>query len=223
MIRKILLTFSFSFYTFGPYSQTDTGKMIYFKTLPRLEVIYEQIYQKLDSAIIYNRDCIYAARGKPYYFEIKLYDVENDTIFIDVGSFQYSTSFHSRWVGYFQYKDNLVLVKSWDDFTRFFQETSDTLDLYYKYYHPYMIIDDNPRFEYMSLIYYYENNTFIPKCKYLCMPTSPYYYSVDSVEGILDTWESIASDYDITVKELKSLNKKKRKRSLKSGEVIRVY
>jgi hypothetical protein len=226
MVHKVLLMFVINIHLFTLYGQKDTGKIIYLETLPRLDVINEQIYQVLDSAILYNKDCIYTVRNKPYYFEISLYKKENDTINIHVSSEQYTSVSLFRQlkhIGVFYYKENLVTVRKTSDITSsFFQETSDTVQLYYKDYYPYWGQNIHV-YEFMSLVYKYVNNKFILWHQRLCTGASPYYHRVTRVGGIDDTWESIASRYEITVEELKALNKKRSKKTLKLRDMIRVY
>jgi hypothetical protein len=224
MVKKILLLFVFNICFITLHGQTDTTKKI-FAILPQLKVTNEQIYQVLDSLILYNENCIYAIRNKPYYLKINLYKKGNDTVDIYVESWQYNSlsSLVERDFdnAYFYYKNNLVLVGISDVISIFFKKTDDLQELYYEDYYSYLAWHFHLP-ELMSLKYQYVNNVFIPVNKCLCTGL-PYYYPVTRQGGILDTWESIASCYDTTVEELKSLNKKKGKKPLKSGDVIRVF
>lgn len=189
---------------FTLYGQTNSEKMAHFSTLPRVEVINEQIYQLLDSLILYNKDCIFTILDKPHFFEMASYKREGDSVIIYVGSWQYFTFYltsNDDFTGYFYYKDNLVMIcKTFDIFSLFFKNTSDTQEFYYKRY------DSRKDFAYydgLKLTYYYINNAFIAKFKSLCMDASPYLHIVRRKE----TWKSIANRFGITVKELKALNK----------------
>ena len=202
MIRKILLVFSFSIYLFA-LGQTNRENMIHFATLSRIEVINEQIYQLLDSLILYNKDCIYTVCSKPYFFEIVSYKKENDTTIIYTSSCQYfSTTLWDKndWAGYFYYKNNLVVIGRFEIFSLFFKNTSDTKKFYHKKYDR---RKDIAYYDYLGLEYYYIKNEFIPKFKSLCAETSPYFHIVRKK----DTWKNIANRYGITIRELKSLNK----------------
>jgi hypothetical protein len=203
------------------YAQIDTNKKVYFKTLPRLEVKNEQIYQLLDSLILYNKECIYTIHNKPYYFEINLYN-ESDGISIIVSSYQ--RYYFMKWVhdkvGCFYYKNILVIVCSSDILELFFEKEKDMIDIYYfKDYMPYSRYDGLGN-ECMYIEYKYINNQFIPKHKFLCEKSTPYYHKIKKDE----TWEKITENYGITIEELIALNKRiKIKKPPKKGALIRVY
>ena len=204
IIRKVLLVFSFTICLFA-FGQTNRENMVHLATLPRLEVINEQIYQLLDSLILYNKDCIYTILGKPHLFRITSPIRGNDTL-IGVDSFQYlSTDLWNKdgWTGYFYYKNNLVVIASFDIFSLFFRNTSDIQEFYYKRYD---WRTDFAEFDNIDLVYYYTRNTFIPKSKSLCADTHPYMHIAQKKE----TWKSIANLYGITIEELKLLNKTKK-------------
>ncbi len=221
MIRKILLIFCCSLYIYTLSAQIDTNKKVYFKTLPRMEVKNEQIYQLLDSFILYNEKCIYTIHNSPYYFDINLYN-KSDGIIIILGSYQ-RTCF-MKWdhdkVGCFHYKNILVIVHSSDILDLFFEKEKDTVDIYYfEDYMPYSR-SDYLGDECMYIEYKCVGNQFIPKRKFLCQELSPYYHRIK--EG--ETWEKITEDYGITIEDLISLNKRiKIKKPPKKGTLIRVY
>lgn len=204
------------------FGQIDTSKMIYFKTLPRLEVVNEQIYQLLDSLILYNEDCVYTIHGKPYCFYVILNKKGGDTINIKLESNQYDNIWlesYANWIGCFYYKNILVGVDSSDIVSLFFKKTSDMQDIYYEksilYFRPY-----GKGYEFMYIKYDYINNLFIPIDKYLCQESSPYYHKIK--EG--ETWEKITEDYGITIEDLIAKNKRiKIKKPPKKGISVRVY
>ncbi|MDL2262580.1 LysM domain-containing protein [Bacteroidales bacterium OttesenSCG-928-I21] len=195
--------------------------IIYLKTLPRLEVINEQIYQVLDSLILYNENCVYTIHNKPYFFEINLKESKNDTICIKLSSKQYYVwmDYETNWIGYFYYKENLVMVKPSDIYFLFFKKTSDIKNIYYEkhiiYLRPYSKI-----YERMEIEYSYIDGVFIAGNKFLCQEASPYYYKIK--DG--DTWGKIMKDYGITEKNIISLNKRvKIKKAPHKGKTIRLY
>ena len=123
----------------------------------------------------------------------------------------------SNWIGYFYYKNILVLVKPSDILSFFFINTFEMKDIYYLKHIRYIrdLTD-----EFMEVEYHYIHNEFIPGYKFLCQKASPYYYKIK--EG--DTWEKITEDYGITLESLLLLNKRiKIKKPPKKGISIRVY